>query len=485
MNAKNNADLERKLTAPGFNAPKPPAGLAEKIKRDIPPHFVMMESSERDRFTRSIFFDIRVVASILLVVTSAYFMLTFLNHADRINVASNAPHPMPARQLVQPATLTTSNTAAAGAPMQATRVEPMMPVTAPKTEPARRDEPVGRIAELSSPREESGDVAFAPLPPPPAPVAESITVTASAPLIAENRAVASSVMAPAAAPPPAAPSASRSADTFKMRSGIVAEAKADDLAMSRPAEVFGISVDRQAFARIKTAIEHGQQPDASSIDVAALINYFAGDGSKSTRDVRLEAEGSPAPVADSGNGARRMIRVTVDTATAEVPAGSSIPPVATNASLDVNFDGTAVVAHHVVGGDGMLPSITETTLLKNTSVTVLYDVELTPRGAPWQRIASFSVTFRSVTDGRERTVERTLHRRDLAPTWFASTRRHRLAALGAVWGETLKGNAGANDVARRATELARQAPEDVRAKELADVANASSQLHGGAAGSGW
>src|SRR5206468_1147491 len=144
---------------------------------------------------------------------------------------------------------------------------------------------------------------------------------------------------------------------------------------------------------------------------------------------------------------------------------------------------SAVIAHHLVGGDGTLRQTIEPTLLKNTSVTALYDIALAPRGASWQRVATFRLKYRDVTDGKEHTLDRTLRRRDLAQTWIAASRRHRLASLGAVWGETLKGMAGANDVARRAEELAMQAPEDPKARELANAANATSQLHGSASGS--
>ena len=82
MNPKKKADLQRKLTL--AQVPKPPADLAERIKRDIPPHLVMGVSSDRDRFTRSIFFDMRVAASVLLLVTSAFFAMQFFSHADRV-----------------------------------------------------------------------------------------------------------------------------------------------------------------------------------------------------------------------------------------------------------------------------------------------------------------------------------------------------------------------------------------------------------------
>jgi len=465
MNPKNKADLQRKLTL--AQVPKPPADLAERIKRDIPPHLVMGASSERDRFTRSIFFDMRVAASVLLIVTSAFFALQFFSHADRAKLAELQPA-VPRQVAAQTATLT-EETARASEPVQVARLQPMPAVAIPQAVPpalpvrserTRRDMPapegnvVGGFA---------GGTAV---------VAQDAIAMAPPPAVAEV-----APAAPAAAPMPTEPPA-------VMGGSFMAEAKAADMAPMRQKTnaVFGISVDQRAFERIKNAIERGEQPESDSIDVAALVNYFAGSAKRETHDVRLEAEGSPAPVvSDAG---RRMIRVTIDTATAELAPGASVPPVATDAHIDVEFDKAAVLAHHLVGGDGALRSTIEPTLLKNTSVTARYDVVLAPRGTSWQRVAVFQLKYKSVRDGREYTLERTLRRRDLEKTWIAATRRHRLASLGAVWGETLKGMAGANDVARRAEELAMQAPEDAKARELADVANATSQLHGSASGSG-
>jgi hypothetical protein len=303
---------------------------------------------------------------------------------------------------------------------------------------------------------------------------DAIALAAPPPLVA-------AAPPPAAAPAPVA-MAAEAAPAGVMGGRFMAEAKADMAPLKRKADaVFGISVDERAFERIKTAIERGEQPESASIDVAALVNYFAGSAKHETHEVRLEAEGSPAPVVSQPG--RRMIRVTIDTATAELAPGSSVPPVATDAHIDVEFDNAAVLAYHLVGGDSTLRSTIEPTLLKNTSVTALYDIVLAPRGTSWQRVAVFHLKYTSTTDGKEHTLEKTLRRRDLEKTWIASTRRHRLASLGAVWGETLKGMAGANDVARRAEELAMQAPEDQKARELADVANATSQLHGSASGS--
>jgi len=469
MNPKNKADLQRKLTL--AQVPKPPADLAERIKRDIPPHLVMGASSERDRFTRSIFFDMRVAASVLLIVTSAFFALQFFSHADRAKLAQLQPA-LPRQVTAQTATLT-EETARASEPVQVARLQPMSAAAIPQATPpalpvrserARRDTPAPEGNVMSG-------------------------IAGGASVVAQD-AIAMAEVPPAAPPPPpvmataSAPALMPTEPPASMGGSFMAEAKAADMAPLRQKTdaVFGISVDQRAFERIKNAIERGEQPESDSIDVAALVNYFAGSAKRETHDVRLEAEGSTAPVVSEPG--RRMIRVTIDTATAELAPGSSVPPVATDAHIDVEFDHAAVLAHHLVGGDGALRSTIEPTLLKNTSVTALYDIVLAPRGTSWQRVAVFHLKYTSVRDGKEYTLERTLRRRDLEKTWIAATRRHRLASLGAVWGETLKGMAGANDVARRAEELAMQAPEDAKARELADVANATSQLHGSASGSG-
>jgi len=474
MNPKNKADLQRKLTL--AQVPKPPADLADRIKRDIPPHLVMGTSSERDRFTRSIFFDMRVAASVLLVVTSAFFALQFFSHADRAKLAELQPA-VPRQVAAQPATLT-AETARASEPVQVARLQPTpasviaqaappaLPVRSERTRD-RRDTP-GREGDVASGLAGGASV-----------VAQAIAM--AAPAVEE---VAPAPPPPAMAAAPAPPPVVAAEVPAVMGGGFMAEAKAADMAPLRQKTnaVFGISVDQRAFERIKSAIERGEQPESDSIDVAALVNYFAGSAKRETHDVRLEAEGSPAPVVSEPG--RRMIRVTIDTATAELAPGASVPPVATDAHIDVEFDNAAVLAYHLVGGDGALRSTIEPTLLKNTSVTALYDIVLAPRGTSWQRVAVFHLKYKSVRDGKEYTLERTLRRRDLEKSWIGATRRHRLASLGAVWGETLKGMAGANDVARRAEELAMQAPEDAKARELADVANATSQLHGSASGSG-
>jgi hypothetical protein len=250
---------------------------------------------------------------------------------------------------------------------------------------------------------------------------------------------------------------------------LVTEAYAATLQLA-PKSVFGISTDPEVFRRIKTTIERGGRPSASAVNVEALVNYFAGAPARRVRrGVRLEVEGSPAPV--GVNGHRGILRFTIDTASIDVPPRGSTPPIATDARLEIELNGGAV-AHFAPIGDST--PITESALLHNVSVTGLYAVDLKTPVNQRETIATIRLHYKSVADGKRHTITRTLRGADFAKQWSNATRRHRLASLGALWGESLRGTGGGPDVARRAEELASQEPGDERARELAEVAIASS-----------
>src|SRR3954454_16514540 len=69
MTRNRKADLQRKLTiAP---VAKPPAGLGDRIKRDISPQFAI----EGTHLSKSAMFNLRIAASIILLVSSLYLAL--------------------------------------------------------------------------------------------------------------------------------------------------------------------------------------------------------------------------------------------------------------------------------------------------------------------------------------------------------------------------------------------------------------------------
>ncbi len=80
MNANRKMNLQRKLAL--TPVPAPPAGLAERIKHEIPEHLRFDAEAERKSLAQSLRLSLRVAASILILTIGAYAMLHVLS---RIN----------------------------------------------------------------------------------------------------------------------------------------------------------------------------------------------------------------------------------------------------------------------------------------------------------------------------------------------------------------------------------------------------------------
>jgi hypothetical protein len=466
MNSKRRAELQRKLSMDAV--PRPPADLAERIKADIPKY--LEATPEPRRFAWGT--TLRVAATLFTLLTTALVTMEILE-PNRVPVRSARSQqrekltPAVLRYRTQPAADTASapraetevsldivqepptvvgevSAATESAPV-ATAVAPAAPAVAQNrgaigrgTGEAFSGEAVRRQA-ITAEREEQqmafAQSAAAPPPPPPPPAmaapapdavasADSVTVTAAAPSIARQ-----------------------------------AHAASSDLEQR---DLFGISLDPAAFPIIRNAIQSGTRPAPGAVNVEALVNYFAG-AQASRRPVALEVEASPAPIAADGDVA--ILRFTVDTARMTVPERASVPPVARDAHLHIDIDPRAVASFRRVGDSGTEDS--EEALLYNSSVTGLYELKMKPNLRATQRVATVRLQYVSVKDGRKETITRVIRGADLAKPWERASRRHRLASLGAVWSETLKGSEGGGDIAKRAEELATQNPDDARARELA------------------
>lgn len=506
MTTKRKAELQRRLSM--ASVPKPPAGLADRIKTDIPD--LLGTARERARLSSSVAFNLRVAASIILLISSAYLCIQLLSRADRnadtpMAVAALksernvAVQTMPADNAPHRTEVAAAPAIAAPAPSSATGVsaspviaapEPQRQAFAPelelkKSSELRRNEDdaaTSRRADTTNQAKEEPAMIVAqapavPAPPPPLPAAAARPALRDQAVAEKTEhgvegGVAGSVAGGVAG-----------GMVRGVVGGVISSARANDLDFAARNEVFGISVDADAFARVKNAIEHGERP--RGVNVEALINYFAGPPEgRAPREVGLEVEASPAPV--SAGPRAFIIRTTVDTARAELAPGASVPPIATNARMEIELDGNAVISHRRAGAGEALSGF-EPTLLKNVSVTALYEVELRSNLSWRQPIATVRLHYRSAANGREKTITRVVHASDIARPWIDSSRRHRLASLGATWGETLKNAPGApreateaTVVARRAEELANQEPRDTRARELAVLASASSRLQSSA-----
>ncbi|HEU4889779.1 MAG TPA: hypothetical protein VFV49_17980, partial [Thermoanaerobaculia bacterium] len=89
MNSKRRAELQRKLSMGAV--PRPPADLSERIKADIPQY--LQADVDRERFTGSVAFSMRVAASILLLITTAFVTLRLLDEPEANQTASLAARP--------------------------------------------------------------------------------------------------------------------------------------------------------------------------------------------------------------------------------------------------------------------------------------------------------------------------------------------------------------------------------------------------------
>jgi hypothetical protein len=500
MTSKRKADIQRKLTLTAV--PRPPDDLLDRIKGDIP-NYLNVEA-ERARFSRSVGFNLRIAASIIVLVSIASLLFVIDNRSGLMQPVSVATRAKSAAKADRNVVTTTA------APAEEVRVEIVQqaaPASVAAPPPARIAEarplmiPDERFAgnevgtrrrdadqEQVSGRVEGGVeggvaggvvggvaggvmsgvmsdrsadsapvvVAEAPAPVPPLAEAEFAPVPPPSPM--------------AAPMPTPMPARTAAAAKTSSTSSVIAQAYADDLRLS-PKSVFGISVDPAVFRRIKATIESGSRPSPSSVNVEALVNYFAGAPSRRVRrGVHLETEASPAPV--DANGHRGILRFTIDTASIDVPERGSVPPIATDARLEIDFNRDAVERFEAIGDSATMTP--ESALLHNLSVTGLYALDLRTPLKATQRVATVRLHYRSIADGKKRTIVREVHGSDFSQQWANASRRHRLASLGALWGESLRGSSGGTDVARRAEELASQAPNDERARELAEVAVASS-----------
>ena len=267
MTQKRKAALQRKLSmAP---VAKPPSDLADRIKGDIPEY--LDTRNDRERLSRSLGFSLRVAASIILVVTSAFLAVDMMSRGDDVAVA-----PPPA--------------AKAAAPQQVAEAVPQ----------ESRDE-VDQLALKDERRQEKRALESHPKP--------------QRTLARENIAAAPPPVAavpPAPAPPPepaARMAEAESAAAAAADSGVVGGLADAGFRARMDAAQKSVSVGN----RVKTMLQKGEAP--ATADVRALVDHFAGPPPATLGEVRLDVEASRAPVSETDTA---VIRYTIDMPSTEV-----------------------------------------------------------------------------------------------------------------------------------------------------------------------
>jgi hypothetical protein len=404
MTRNRKADLQRKLAlAP---VAKPPAGLADRIKRDIPQHLGFNPESERVQLRKSAMFNLRIAASIVLLVSSLYLVLHLLSRTE-----SKTESPTTAAE-------------AAGAP--APRVaealpnkppEPGSALTQPRTDlppmprtPPPRITAEGSHAQIAEARRTEADGMSTGQPAYADSVERDTPVAKTEPIIVANAAPAPPPpVAPsaAAAPPASAAAVEQAAPMDAGRLGFAPERSvAKDVARERKASP---AAPVRNFVAIQEAIEHGATP--RDIDAAAIVQHFAAP-ERAPADLHIEIEASAAPL----DATKWLLRVSVD---APAPAGTSI---------DLTF-GDPVALHRPLAGS------------LSPNETALYEIEFKPDAKPDQIIATVRA---GKTEGSVRIAD--LH------GWNAASPRMKRASLAAAWARTLQSHTHADAIVAKARE---------------------------------
>lgn len=168
MNADRRAALQRKLAvAP---VPKPPAGLAARIKNQIPKELRFSAERERARLAQSVRLSVAVAASVIVVIATAYLALDVTTRS-KVDETTKPAAAAPLRQIETPR-------------LQVPAAAPPAPHViatkqAARTRAKKQEE---KRAEAAAPPPETPAVSF--VPPPPDAAMDKAVRTAAAPAAA-------------------------------------------------------------------------------------------------------------------------------------------------------------------------------------------------------------------------------------------------------------------------------------------------------------
>jgi hypothetical protein len=229
---------------------------------------------------------------------------------------------------------------------------------------------------------------------------------------------------------------------------------------------FGISTDPAAVAKLKESIKRGDVPP-KNVDVAAVVNHFAGAPADVVGSVRLQVEASQAPLKSDGTA---IIRYTIDT------------PENLNAVVSIVLEKGVIASHRTIGG--VRAGKAAGSLGAGQSATGLVELKIKPDTGRDQLVARVILSYHSPDTKQRVVVTSDVRAESLTQGWAMASRRHRLATLSAAWGESLTSEQVMDDLVRTADQLAKEAPEDPLAKELAAVTASSRPRSSSPTGSG-
>jgi hypothetical protein len=412
MTRNRKADLQRKLTmAP---VAKPPAGLADRIKSDIPQHFVFQAENERTRFRKSTMFNLRIAASIILLVSSVYLALHLVS---RNGANLDTPSMMTTKDAAAPSRVAVALPNTPPAPGSARVPEhadlPPLPRVPPAAsiaaQPSRE-----RIAEAK--HEESVAMSTA-TPVYVADAGQTSPITESTSIV---NAVPAAPIAVPAPPPPAAEAPVMTAEGGAARERMFAKSSAAESLNAPPS-----APPVHNFYAIQQAISHGETP--RDADTYAFVQHFAAPERKPA-DLRVDLEASATPL----DSTKWLLRVSVDA------------PGKTSAPIELTF-GDAVAVHRPMTGSVA------------ANETALYEIEFKPNAKTDETIATV----------RAGDAKSTLRVADLRH-WNEASPRMKRASLAAAWARAPQSKKQTEEIVAKAREA--------HIDELADIAEQSVRI---------
>jgi hypothetical protein len=380
----------------------PPAGLAERIKSDIPRNLGF--ESERTTSRKSAMFNLRIAASIILLVSSLYLVLHLLSRTESNLGPSSAGTSRSIASAPSAAVTLPSTPPEPGSAREQPRTDlPAMPSSPPPRVAAAMPNP--RIANAK--HEEAVEMTTGRTQlagsfeneTPPVKQQQIVADAAPAPMIA----------APAQPPAPAVVDQTAPAG-FAAEGGAFApeRAVAKSAAAPRERDAKRDEAPVRNFVAIQEAISRGET--LRHLDTSAIVQHFAAPD-RPPAGLHVELEASAAPL----NASKWLLRVSVDGP-------------ATGTAIDLAF-GDAIATHHPLTG---APAPNE---------TALYEIEFKPGATPDQTIAT-------VRAGKAEEIVRVTDLR----RWNAASTRMKRASLAATWARTPQSHTQAEAIVAKARE---------------------------------
>jgi Ca-activated chloride channel homolog len=171
----------------------------------------------------------------------------------------------------------------------------------------------------------------------------------------------------------------------------------------------------------------------------------------------------------------------------------TLQTIAKNAKVQVDFNSVVVARYRLLGYENR--AIADERFRDETvdagevgaghSVTALYEIELRADAPHWEQpVATLHLRYKVPGIGNTTEAIRRVGFQDFAPSWEDASPSLRLAGLVAELAEIFKGSPWAKsddlgDVARQLRQVVKQLPGNVKAGELADLAEKAARIKGG------